>query len=390
VKRIWIAALLVGCGHGRVNTDDAIAVAPKPVIAKPIEVVGDSSSLGGDVAPFELAIGGVELCARIEGKVHCGRGDDSQPIAASPPVGGIEDATSLSLGADFGCLTTRRGSVHCWGSNASAQLGAKIAAESSKDPVQVASITNAKRVFAGDGHACATTHEGALWCWGLNLFGETGGTTSWAPPARELAAPNELPLRDVTSVAMTDRSTCAAVKGGRVHCWGASFLSGVDTNEHPSPVASLKNIDELSAGAGAFCGVRGGEVYCAGSTYALIPEGADRDRDGPAKLDMKGIVKVRVGGSHACALARDGRVLCWGYDSNGELGRNEPYDPNTGYSAKDPQPVPGIGAARDIVVSRATSCAITGPEEVWCWGLWAYGTRGDSRQERGPVRLRVR
>jgi alpha-tubulin suppressor-like RCC1 family protein len=400
VRRAGVVVLLaVSCGHGKAAPEESIAVAPKPVVAKPIEVVGEGSPSFADVAPFELAIGNNGFCVRLEGKVHCGPGEDSRPLATLPPVGGIDDATSVALGSDFGCLTTRRGTVHCWGSNSRAQLGAMLASERSEDAVQVAHVEKAKRVFAGDEHACAITEGGGLWCWGLNLSGETGGSTSWAPPARELATPNEVPLRNVTAVAMTYRSTCAVSKGGRLDCWGASFLPDQQqaqghTNEKPFAVAALKDLEDISAASGAFCGVRAGEVVCAGSTYALVSPDPNRDREKPTKVNgLKGIAKVRVGGSHACALARDGRVLCWGYDSNGELGRDEPHDPNASYEAQPPGPVPGIANARDIAVWRFTSCAITGPEEAWCWGPWPVGPRGLSglqHQSHGPARLRIR
>ena len=129
---------LVACGHAKPNADDTIPVAPKPVVAKPLEVIGDGTGgAGGDVAPFELAIGMTDFCARIEGRVHCGKGDDDTPLAQHPPIGGIEDATSIGLGSDFGCLTTRRGTVHCWGNNSTAQLGARLRDDRSSDPVTV-------------------------------------------------------------------------------------------------------------------------------------------------------------------------------------------------------------------------------------------------------------
>lgn len=385
------ALVLVACGHGQARTDDSIAVAPKPVVAKPIEVIEGGSGISGDVAPFELAIGASSFCARLEGRVHCGKGTDDEPVVHAAPIGQIEDATGVAVSADFGCLTTRRGTVHCWGSNASAQLGAKMRENQSSDPVQVVGVANARRVFTGDEHACATTTEGALFCWGLNRSGETGGKTSWAPAARELAGATEVPgVRDVVSVAMSHRSTCAVTKRSDVFCWGQSIIGEQQQaqghqNEQPYRVSSLAKLEEIAGTSGAYCGVRGGDVVCVGSTYALIRGGGGGDRDRPASVGIKSASKARVGSGHACALTRDGRVWCWGYNSSGELGREDKADPDHGYEPMDPQPVLGLASARDIVVGRATSCAITGPEEAWCWGLWPTGA-----VERTPVRVRVR
>lgn len=339
VKRIVLVlyAVLAGCTH-RVTT-------PPPA------------------ADIEVAIAKGAFCARIGGKVHCGIGDDVQPLARTAPLGGIEDATSLALGADFGCLTTKRGTVHCWGSNASAELGAHVADERSDALVQVVGVTDAKRVFAGAQHACATTNAGTLYCWGLNLWGETGGSTSWAPGVRELATPNAVSGvgDDVETVTLGAWSTCAVTKSRDVHCWGESVLpEQTDAqgrrNEHPFRIASLAGTEDVSIGHGAVCGVRRGDVFCRATSSPL---GDEHAADAIAKGFVKDVVKVRVDGSHACALVRDGRVMCWSPE-------------------RPPQPVAGI-TARDLVVGHGRWCAITNADEVACWG------RHD-----GPQRIRIR
>lgn len=401
MKRLGVLLVIVAsCSPAPPAANGTVAVAPKPVAATPLEVVGDGAGAPGDVTPFELAIGNNGFCVRLNGKVHCGPGEDSMPLAASSPIGAIDDATSIALGHDYGCLTTRRGTVHCWGSNVAAQLGAGLAGERSDVAVQVAGVTRAKRIFAGDAHACAITEGGGLWCWGLNLHGETAGSTSWAPAARELATPSEVPVKNVAMVAMASGATCALASSGDVDCWGQSTFREQrrvrgDTNEKPFGIEALKGVGDLSGASGAFCALRAGDVVCLGATYALLPSAAaGRDRDEPVKVQgIRGITKVRVGGSHACALARDGQVWCWGADWNDELGRGAPLDPNAEHGPKAAAPVPGIARARDLVVRQATSCAVTGPEEAWCWGPWPVGPRGlsgEHHQGHGPARLRVR
>lgn len=395
---------LFACGHGTANSGDSIAVAPKPVVAKPIEVIGDGNANdGGDVPHFEIAIGSTAFCARIDGKVWCGRGTDEEPIVSGTPIGGIEDATSIAVASDYACLTTRRGTVHCWGSNHLGQLAAGLAEERSSDPVQVIGITNARRVFAGDEHACTILADGRLMCWGLNTSGETGGSTSWSFAARDLVVATVVPgVKDVVGVALSYRATCALTAKRDVWCWGSSLTNAQQNtqghqNEQPFRITQLAKSEDLSSASGAFCAVRGGDVVCIGSTYALARRGTggggSGDDDATVKIELKNAAKIAVGGSHACALGRDGRVTCWGYNSSGELGREEPYDPDHGYEPKDPGPVAGIGSAREIVASRATSCAITGAEEAYCWGMWPYGTgasAGQPKMERTPVRVRIR
>lgn len=383
----WVALVAVvaaGCGRSTPRASDAVTVAPRPVPAPVIEVVGEAPiGIARDVAPIEIAIAPPRVCVRLDGKVHCADGDDSVPVVQWPVVGGIDDATSVALGRDFGCIATRRGTVHCFGSNFSGQLGARLRDEQSKDAVAVVGISSARRVFAGDAHVCAVLADGTVQCWGENSNGATGGSTSYAPAARELVVPNAVrELRDVLTVASTYSSTCALTRTGDVHCWGTSVTEEQTKaqghiNESPFRMAALARSEDLAAGSGAYCAVRANDVTCLGSTYALGRGAA-----------IPGARQVRIGDSHACALTRDSRVWCWGYNHGGELARDE--DPRHGDEPYAPAVVAGLPSVRDLAVGGSLSCAIASSDEAWCWGTWPYSGKQSQRVERAPVRLRLR
>jgi alpha-tubulin suppressor-like RCC1 family protein len=42
---------------------------------------------------------------------------------------------------------------------------------------------------------------------------------------------------------------------------------------------------------------------------------------------LSGVVRITTGYAFACALRTDGRVWCWGYNGNGELGDGTGLDP---------------------------------------------------------------
>jgi len=370
----------------------AEAVAPKPVTAPPLQVVDDGASrVGGDVSPIELALTSSRYCLRLEGIIHCSKssGPDG-PLADAPRIEGIDDATSIALSrGDFGCATTRRGTVHCWGSNNWGQLGASLRDERSEKPVQVSGITTARKVFAADGHACALLTEGSLRCWGRNDGGETGGSTSYAPGARELVEPTPVKdVSDVLTVGVAYGSTCALSRGGKVACWGAPITHEMMSkngygNENAFELTQVARADDIAVASGILCATSGGEIHCYGQNSSLV-----QGTENKPIPDIRGATKVRIGGSHACALTRDSKVWCWGYDSGGVLGL--PEDPQHAYEAHAPVAM-SFPSARDIALSDQMTCAVVSLDEVYCVGTWPYnGATPNVRVERTPVRIAVR
>jgi len=82
---------------------------------------------------------------------------------------------------------------------------------------------------------------------------------------------------------------------------------------------------------------------------------------------------VALGANHACALGRDGRVLCWGDARQHQLGTE-------GHAPRETAgPVPGLGPAEDLVATDEQTCARTTDGAVRCWG----GRVGDLNTSRG-------
>ncbi len=385
MRRLALAMAVAACGHGGVRASESITVAPEPVTAPPLVVSGEAARPPAfEGAPIEIAIGGTMICVRLEGKVHCDADAPADaPVAAWPSLPGIDDAIDVSLGRIAGCVATRRGTVHCFGDNSHGQLGAGLRDERSDAPVQVLGVSGARRVVMGELHACAILDDETVRCWGDNQNGETGGTTSYAPAARELVRANAVPgVSGTIELALTYGSTCALAKSGDVRCWGTSIgpeqqKARGHNDETPFRVPSLAKTEDLAAGSGAFCAVRSDGVTCLGSSYALGTQTA-----------IRGAAKVRVGGSHACVLTRDARVWCWGFNSGGELGRED--EARHGYEPYAPAVVAGLPSVRDLAAGGSMSCAVASSDEVWCWGTWPYGGKRGARTERTPVRLPIR
>lgn len=93
---------------------------------------------------------------------------------------------------------------------------------------------------------------------------------------------------------------------------------------------------------------------------------------------------IAVGGDHTCAIASDGRVMCWGRGNAGQLG--------SGPSENQPLPaeVPGVVGAVELSAGDQFSCARLMDGTVTCWGANSFGQLGAgdvvSHTEPVPVR----
>ncbi len=81
------------------------------------------------------------------------------------------------------------------------------------------------------------------------------------------------------------------------------------------------------------------------------------------------VTALTTGTDHTCALERSGSVLCWGDNSDGQLGDG------TRTIQRAPVAVQGLSGVTAIAASAATTCAITA-STLWCWGGATDGQLG--------------
>ena len=91
-------------------------------------------------------------------------------------VQGLADAVELAAGHFFTCARTASGQVLCWGYDYFGQLGdgRSGARMTSSEPVEVAGLTDAVQLEAGQSHVCARRRGGEVVCWGDNEHGQLG------------------------------------------------------------------------------------------------------------------------------------------------------------------------------------------------------------------------
>ena len=251
----------------------------------------------------QIAAGSFKTCAIIEVKsapdadggsskhqVYCfgtdeGAGRQGTAARRSEPVriGAIDDALELTVDWGLACVRRGDGSVWCWGDNDKGQLGNGVGggvfgkrALPTSDPVRVLHLADAVGISAGGFAACALTARGTVGCWGENSYGRLGdGTsTSRGDPS------NVAGLSDVAEVASGGFGhACARRRDGAVFCWG--FRIG-------APERS-----------------------------ALAPKG----QLSPARVpSLDDATEIAAGHTHTCARRKNGSIVCWGDNSEGQLG----------------------------------------------------------------------
>lgn len=255
-------------------------------------------------------------CAVVgSGEVHCwgmnnarqlgdGTTDPRNRPAAVAGVATIADVTTAD---EFACAARSSGTVVCWGT----WLGA------AHDVETLPGLSTAGGVLdAGLAHACATTDARGVVCWGSNSVGQLGD----ASRPDQWAAGVVPGVTDVTDLAAGAAHACALTSAGDVHCWGAADALGIGASSGdatpPTHVSSLADVTSISAGLTTTCAIHGSahDVSCWAAT------GFEASSTPRQVAGLSNVVSVAIGSNHACAALADGSVVCWGANTNGQLG----------------------------------------------------------------------
>lgn len=388
---LLISALLIalwGCGDGNGNNDDNGA--------------GGTSMLAAQVSA-----GDFHTCARIDdGTVECwgdnssGQLGDNTGISRLSPVAvsGISTATRISAGGQHTCALLADSTVACWGENANGQLGTG-STTSALSPVAVSGLTNATAIAAGTSHTCAVIADGTVRCWGRNIRGQLGNGTNQSSSTPVTVSG----ITTATAVTAGSIHTCALLSDGSARCWGShsldqlgniSLTTGSSSNT-PVAVSNLANAVSIEAGANHTCAlINTGTVSCWGDNnsgqlgglwtlLATIPLSFRTTSEAPVSVSsISGAANVAAGFTHSCAVLSGGGVLCWGDNSNSQLGTasNVGFVPPGSGASTTVTVVPvqagSITTAVEVTAGVFHTCARLSNSRVLCWGLNTSGQLG--------------
>src|SRR5262249_9161297 len=107
-------------------------------------------------------------------------------------------AAAVAAGAETSCAIMVNGSLWCWGDNLYGEVGTGSITTQYNTPQSVSGFSSgAAHVSLGITHTCASKTDGSVWCWGSNDSGQLGdGTMTKQTSPKQVAGFN-----DVTGIA---------------------------------------------------------------------------------------------------------------------------------------------------------------------------------------------
>lgn len=326
-----------------------------------------------------MAVGAYHGCALLSnGGVKCW---DSSDLVAEE-IGLTEGVRTITAGARHTCALLNSGSIKCWGDNEYGQLGNKNVTQS-ESPVDVNGLNGTiSSVVAGLNHTCAVVSGGAK-CWGSWLGSgveRSSDTDEFFPSPSDVKGLST----GVSQLTAGDDHTCAKLSSGGVKCWGRNSSGELGNGGNsdsliPTAVQGFSSeVKEIYGGDANNCAItNSGALMCWGANSQLevghtVGMGLEIRSLPKSVIGLStGVVDIAVGDDHSCAVLVDGSARCWGSNSNGELGDGSITGTN------NPVPVIGLSSGvQQVAVGGEYSCALVGGA-VKCWGRNEEGQLGD-------------
>jgi len=370
------SAVPSGCGNGQVATNEACDD-------------GDANNADACNSRCQrpaLALGGAFSCAlQGSGAVNCwgagsngqlGNGSTQDQLSAVS-VTGLSSAIQLAAGDAHACALLADGTVKCWGAGGQGQLGLGSLADHST-AMAVASLSGITQIAAGENQTCALTGAGTVSCWGSGV-----GT------------PTEIPdLDDVVQVATGgDRLSCALLVDGTVQCWGNEW-DGPPAHALPEAAIQIsvgqRHACALLASGNVSCWITYGDYeatqctdtpsVCPGQGFFPYFQSCAMQQGEPYNPapGSAPIVQLVSGRHHNCVLHADGKVVCWGAGSYGQLAavHTERFSTLRDRYPGAPEFVSPLSGAVQLSGGANHNCAVLDDGHVRCWGSNGRGELG--------------
>jgi alpha-tubulin suppressor-like RCC1 family protein len=350
----------------------------------------DPGDAGEDRVTSEASVG--DGAGEGDDALDAGDAGDVIDAGDGDAATGTLQAAAIAVGGTHACAVVQvgpgsplNGTIRCWGSNGSGELGQDPATVgASARPVEVVGRglprqTGASTLALAPGYSCTVTVDGYLLCWGG--VPSADGVSPLDPlPAYEPTEMNigAAPIHSVATASMSGPGGCVASLDRLLVCWGGPFASdipdaGITTLDGGALLAD--EFDMVAVGRAHVCGILATasssthDVECWGANdhgQVGLPSSTTVSAPHRLGLGQLGTLKqVAAGGDNSCALFEGGALYCWGAADRGQLGSTD-----AGNASEVPTPItfPTQATPTAVALGDAHACALLSDHSVWCWG----------------------
>lgn len=256
---------------------------------------------------------------------------------------------------------------------------------------------------AGANFNCVIHRDGSVRCWGQNNRGQLGqGHT-------DNLGSDERPLSEIPPLVFEKRATmlagggfhmCALFENAKVKCWGGNDRGQLglgDTidrgGDYPATELDYLDFSEdvLSISAGTFhtCAIlESGNVVCWGDNSQGQLGAGHTERMGdtetvgqiPPLNFGQGVIRLDISSisNHSCAILENREMVCWGSNMHGQLGlgNNINRGDNSDVSQIESVQVDAFALPVYITSGNFNTCALLDNQDMKCWGTNNYGQLG--------------
>jgi Regulator of chromosome condensation (RCC1) repeat len=271
-------------------------------------------------------------CLSSGGKYADGAGQEL--VAPTEPLG---DVAGLTAGDGHVCAWTGAGRVYCWGNNDAGQLGIGETLDAPEAvPQEVPGLESVVSLAARSDHTCALHEDGSVSCWGDNSAKQLDGKTSEPQPSPVKVEG----VAEAVSLATSDSETCSLSKGGEVTCWGQRYSA-------PTVLSGLEGVKAISMHSSLCVRFDDDTVECS----LRCTETAGVTTCQPGEPDFVDAAMHTSDGLTSCVASTQGEVVC-----------------GTGSSQKV---VEGVEGATSVSTNNVFNCALLDSGKVVCWPGYA-------------------
>lgn len=320
---------------------------------------------------------GTVACWGANGAGQLGRGDEAGSVDSSHPerVAALSHVASL----DHTCAVDESGAAWCWGTGPFL-LAEPTTVTTERTPVKLG-LPHVQKIAVSFDRACAEVENGVR-CWGSNADGQLGpfGT----PGDSEIALPKGAPVRAmaVGRATFVLREDGSLLTWGATSVLGR--LTSLFPDPYPDGIA-VSGVFAMDLAHDNACATAGGVAYCWGARVTPSDASVDIDRALPERVARMSEPVVEIATTRTsigddgqvqryrwCATTTAGKLFCWGANESGQAGDGKEK------FAFEPVEVQGLPErVAQVKTTPHATCALLVNGKVRCWGSNSQGQLGN-------------